>query len=40
VTARIEVPKELTPEQEATIMRAVKLAGIAESTEPDQDKNT
>jgi hypothetical protein len=29
VTARVEAPKELTPEQEAAITRAIKLAGIA-----------
>lgn len=35
VTARVEAPKELTPEQEAAIKRAVKLAGIAEGAEPE-----
>ena len=38
VTARVEVPKELTPEQEAAITRAIKLAGIGESAEPETNK--
>ena len=38
VTARVEAPKELTPEQEEAIRRAVKLAGIVEETDHEDKK--